>query len=747
MATLRIDDIPEDQIVFYDIETDSQFAPYCELRMIAYQRGLYNLPKLVEDVKEFRELMRDPNIIKVSYNGINFDDIVLWRHGIFVEPRNRHDMYLALKTVAPTLPSYGLKFANWYYFGDWHEPERLLDRWCNIHKAKMWDAPKELLANYCMYDVIQTANIFRMIWEVVQRPLHWNTYRRLELAMGEPLHEMILHGGEFLSIPKIEEEIVRLEVERSEWNERGCEIAVASGGSRLNLGSTRQVAWHLREIDKFELELSAKNNFLVRKADLLYFVKKGPQANAPRFAGRKLSEKEVWSRKGRGFDNEATKDVLTDEDEHSKTVAGCAYEYRDITKVIGYLRSYLRAARHEVERREQRSNRDFCERANRNVRNGDSTRSVQESGSRYSHSNSKTNKSSYSPTGERIGELIKIPKGYSLSAARTRRFLSSSKYGINFQNQNKRSKSVQMVPPGWLGCWIDSSQIENIVHIWASGDEERREAYEKDIDWSEYVWLCNQIQGGNRTKEELDKIVSPVNPAWSVYKQFKTCKLALNFGMGIDKFAKTTGVSRQIAKKMFDQVHKACPAIKRLQDIVRRKIVEDKFIQDPFGHIYSGNPKEAYKIVAYLVQGCGTGSVPKAMTIANYETLHSCDSDNPIYWPNVRHRYKRTYAYAVLVGTTHDECAFRISLGLPTEEIIRMIRECMYNMEERFSKKFGGIPLRAKFAVSYTNAGEQKELNHHAEDFEQMLIRDYINEGRNKAGKLVRGFELVTNTK
>lgn len=711
MATLRIEDIPEDQIVFYDIETDSQFAPYCNLKMVAYQRGLYTEPQLVEpeDEGEFRELMRDPNIIKVSYNGINFDDIVLWRYGFFVEPRNRYDMFLALKTVAPTLPAYGLKFANWYYFGDWHEPERLLDRWCNIHKAKMWDAPKELLANYCMYDVIQTANIFRMIWEVVQRPLHWNTYRRVELAMGEPLHEMILHGGEFVSIPKIEQEVLRLEVDRSEWNERACEIAIASGGKRLNLGSTRQLAYHLREIDKFELELSAKNNFLVRKPDLLNFTSNEPK--------------------------------------HEKTVAGCAYEYRDITKVIGYLRSYLRAARYEVERGKQRSNRDFCERSNGNVCDSDSTRSVRKSGIRCSNHNGQTNKSSYSPTGERIGELIKIPKSYSLSAARTRRFLSSSKYGINFQNQNKRSKTVQIVPPGWLGCWIDSSQIENIVHIWASGDEERREAYENDIDWSEYVWLCNQIQGGNRTKEELDKIVSPVNPAWSVYKQFKTCKLALNFGMGIDKFAKTTGVSRQVAKSMFAQVHEACPAIKRLQDIVRRKIVEDKFIQDPFGHIYSGNPKEAYKIVAYLVQGCGTGSVPKAMTIANYETLHSCDTDNPIHWPNVRHRYKRTNAYAVLVGTTHDECAFRISLGLPTEEIVQIIRDCMYNMEERFSKKFGGIPLRAKLSVSYTNAGEQKELNHHADDFEQTLIRDYINEGRKKAGKIVRGFQLVTSTK
>src|SRR4029077_8337452 len=204
----------------------------------------------------------------------------------------------------------------------------------------------------------------------------------LELAMGEPLHEMILHGGEFVSIPKIEEEISRLEAERVEWNERGSEIAVASGGKPLNLGSPRQLAQHLREIDQFELELSAKGNFLVRKSDLLSFTSNEPK--------------------------------------HEKTVAGCAYEYRDITKVIGYFRSYLRAARHEVEWREQRSNRDFCTRTNRNIRNGNSTRSIRKSGSRCSDQNGESDKSSYSPTGERIGELIKIPKSYSLSAAKTR---------------------------------------------------------------------------------------------------------------------------------------------------------------------------------------------------------------------------------------------------------------------------------------------------------------------------------------
>jgi hypothetical protein len=237
------------------------------------------------------------------------------------------------------------------------------------------------------------------------------------------------------------------------------------------------------------------------------------------------------------------------------------------------------------------------------------------------------------------------------------------------------------------------------------------------------------IVGGDLTREDLDKVDSTVNPSWSIYKQYKTIKLALNFGMGPDKFAKETGLKIGLAIKEFDKVHKACPAIRRLQRIVREAIVEDKYVEDPFGHIYSGRKEEAYKIVAYLVQGCGTGSVPKAMTVANYESIHSLDSDSPICSPYVRHPYTERYSYGVLCGTTHDECSGRISLGLPNKLIVKLIKELLYNMEGKFSSYFDGIPLRAKLAVSITNAAEQEEIDHRKDDFEDRLIA-YIEKGR-----------------
>src|SRR5262249_33103408 len=94
--------------------------------------------------------------------------------------------------------------------------------------------------------------------------------------------------------------------------------------------------------------------------------------------------------------------------------------------------------------------------------------------------------------------------------------------------------------------------------------------------------------------------------------------------------------------------------------------------------------------------------------------------------------YTGKFSYGCITGTTHDECGGRISLGLPTMKIVELIRELMYNMEERFSPLIEDIPLRAKLAVSITNAAEQKELDHRPNsnpNFEKELIA-IIREGK-----------------
>jgi len=627
-----------EKIIFFDIETDSQFAPYANLKMVGYQIGLDGSPEILNhenknDVASFKHCLASPDWTKVHFNGINYDEIVLRLHDFPVNPINRHDVFLMAKTVIASIPAYGLKFLNWWYYGDPHDPERRLHAWCKHHEEPMYAAPWELLSEYCMHDVRQTVRLYRMLEPLVRSPLHWRAYSELELRMAEPLHEIILEGCECLNLDVLNQERKRLTEAIDKLN---FEAKRLTKGKVQNLASRPQVAEHLTDVEGFELQLSDKGNLILRKDDLLTML-----------------------------------DLDTPSNDQS-LLARMTYECRNAIKQLGYINAYRRALLWELRTLEGR-------------------RVYRERGYGF------------------------IPKSYNLSGAKTRRILSSSRWGINFQNQNHSSKTVQIVPAGWLGVWIDSTQIENVVHMWKSKDYERIRSYSADNDWSEYVWLCNRILGGTHTREELDNIVSPANPSWSVYKQFKTCKLALNFGMGVRKFSTTNRMEPGRSKEIFESIHRACPAIKRLQKTIAEEIGKRGYVQDPFGHIYTGDPDDAYKIVAYFVQGTGTGSVPKAMCRAIWDTL------------------RPLYPMALMTTLTHDEIGFRIWLGLDISQILSALWDCLNCMEQRFSPYFDGIPLRAKLSVSITNAAEAKVINHYhmtEDEWESQITQTYIIPGR-----------------
>jgi hypothetical protein len=638
LEKLELNELDE-KIITYDIETDSKHAPYANLKMIGYQIGLHNKPQLVDlhdkrSRNNFRNLIGNPEWTKVSYNGVNYDELVLRRHGFPVDSNNSHDVFLMVKCCCPMLPAYGLKFVNWYFFGDPHDAERKLHAYLKHHKSTksnsglpMYQAPAELLRDYCVYDVTQTVRLFKLFWPIVQRSRHWEAYSQVELPMREVIHQMIMEGGDCVNVGRIRREIDAL---RERIGELNAQAVALTKGRVTNAASGKQVARELVDQEKFKLEVSDKGNLLLRKEDLITMLDLDNPNNDTSKLGR------------------------------------ITYEIRDTNNQLGFLRAYRRAALYELRRCEERA--------------------------LY-----------------RKRKYVTIPKSYSLSTARTRRILSNSRFGINFQNQNKVGKGIQLVPTGWLGVWIDATQIENVVHIWRSNDVLRRRDYERSTEWNEYVWLTNTILGGQRSREELDRINSSVHPGWSIYKQFKTCKLALNFGMGVKKFCRTNGISEREGKQLFEQVHRACPAIRKLQDLVRREIVIHGYIQDPFGHIYSGSPDAAYKVVAYFVQGCGTGSVPKVMARAIYDTLSVLN--NEYEWRGMED--SEGPQVAVMTNLVHDEIGFRIRTDLPSPRILSCLRECLECMEGRFAHRFDGIPLRAKLSLSRTNSAEAKVINHH----------------------------------
>lgn len=620
MTRLPIDELAEDQILFYDIETDHQFAPYASLQLIVAQDGLDGEPYVVRTTRDhavFRSKLADPRILKFGWNNKSFDDIVLARHGYPVCEENSHDLMLACKTVAPHLASYSLKFVNWYYFGDPHFPEMELERYALKEGIDKWSVRGKIYEDYALWDIVQTKHTFQLFWDIVIRKAHWRAYL-LDLSQGAPVLEMETEGGLFLDADDLTQKIATLQNEKLYWEQRAYQL---SGGKVQNPNSPKQIGLYL-DAQGFDLELSDNGAFSVPKSLLLDLL---------------------------DLDNPAL---------DRNNVARCTYEVRKVNSSLKYYENYLEALHH-------------CE---DHLQRG------------------------------------WIPIQVSISNARTRRYTSNSRYRLNFQNPDKEAKKVQLVPSGYLGVWIDSTQVENVVHIYESNDIARREDYEANPDWNEYVWLCNRILGGSRSKSELDSIPSPQVPHWSIYKQFKTIKLALNFGMGIAKFCKSCGVDEDTGAHMFGLVHDACPAIHRLQKRVAAELATHGHVTDVFGHVYTGSVRKAYKVVAYLIQGCGTGSLPKAQIRANYDTLRKYDGYVRGQAGRRTSEHSR-YKAGVMCGTCHDENSLRLRLTLGKDTINEVLEELMFNMTDKFSPKFDNIPLRAKLYLSRTTCYEAEEVD------------------------------------
>jgi hypothetical protein len=623
---IPIDQIDNDRICFYDIETDHQFATYAKLKTCAVQYGFDSKPIMLNSKRrwrQFKEFVANPDNFKVDFNGCNFDQVVLKRHNIPIHPRNRHDVFLLFKTISPSLPAYGQKFLSFYYLGDPHFAEHKILSWCHIHGKAMHEAPPALLRRYNQHDVKQLVNLFRIGWDIVRKPAHWDAYM-LDIMVAEPVHEMELEGGIDLDKSACWKNLQRLQKVVQTETKKALDL---TGGQVTNANSSQQLAKYLTEHDKIELELTDNGEFSVKKSVLIALRKTNP-------------------------------------------LADCAFNIRSANGTAKYFENYL----HALE---------------------DTT---------YNDSDLYQ----YSPNW--------IPIQLSISGANTRRFTSQSFFRLNFQNPNSAAKAVQLVRQGSLGFWFDATQIENVIHIYESKDEARRASYEADKNWNEYVWLCNQMYGKNKPKAYWDddvKRLSPRIPNWTIYKEAKTGKLAINFGMGITKFGILFGLDRDVAEETFNTIHRASPAIKQLQGRVAYDLSKRGYVSDAFGHRYAGSASNSYKVVAYLIQGCGTGSLPKAQIRANWESLRRADRRMP-----VRLRHQGTKC-GVMCGTTHDENGGRIDLRLGDERILQLLQKLNGNMTEKFSPLFDNIPLRSKLYLSKTNAKDRIECD--INDHEKIL--------------------------
>jgi hypothetical protein len=239
-----LDDILEEQILIYDIETDHQFAPYATLRMIGCQIGVAGEPFVVKTKQQqqwFRKQLACTGVLKFGWNNRSFDDIVLGRHGYPVNEKNAHDLMLAMKTIHPTSASYSLKYCAFDWFGDMHKPEMELEEWAKKNCQDKWQAPDLLLHPYCLYDVRQTAMLLRLVWDRVIQPKHWLPYL-LDISQGAPLQQMMLDGGIYLlSQEQLQARIEKLFLDRAGWNQRVFQLS--KGQQQCSSWSMVRFSW------------------------------------------------------------------------------------------------------------------------------------------------------------------------------------------------------------------------------------------------------------------------------------------------------------------------------------------------------------------------------------------------------------------------------------------------------------------------------------------------------------------------
>jgi DNA polymerase-1 len=273
-------------------------------------------------------------------------------------------------------------------------------------------------------------------------------------------------------------------------------------------------------------------------------------------------------------------------------------------------------------------------------------------------------------------ESCVVKPSFNISLAATRRFSSGEIFDkvdaragkLNWQNFPEQMRHAVRVPKGYVGWFFDYKQIENVIHIFESRDEVRKQAYLSDENWSEYLWLAEQILG--HSIEKTDRR----------YKLYKSTKLGMNYGMGVKTFSEYHGIPKEEARRLFNQIYQACPAIKKLQNSVENELSNFGCVYDPFGYVYHGTPDKAYKVVAYKIQGCAAALMKAAIVAVS----------------KIKGVQLRLTVHDELYITTRDD-AFQYTLA-------RKIKKAMTN----FSDFFGGIPIRVECYRSTTTWAEKQ---------------------------------------
>lgn len=166
--------------------------------------------------------------------------------------------------------------------------------------------------------------------------------------------------------------------------------------------------------------------------------------------------------------------------------------------------------------------------------------------------------------------------------------LSSAKVmwgeGMNLQNQPERAHPMFIADPGYAFGYFDLAQAEARVVGWEAKIDKWKEQFEKariDGQYDCHRALASEMW--NIPYDEVPKQDRLEDGSTTLRFIAKRCRHGLNYRMGPDRLATTTGLPMHEAERAYMLYHRATPELKKWWDDITKEVMQNRMLFNCLG--------------------------------------------------------------------------------------------------------------------------------------------------------------------
>lgn len=157
--------------------------------------------------------------------------------------------------------------------------------------------------------------------------------------------------------------------------------------------------------------------------------------------------------------------------------------------------------------------------------------------------------------------------------------------GMNLQNQPERSHVMFLFDKGYGGGYFDLAQAEARVVAWEAGIDSWKEQFERARlnpgTYDAHIALASEMW--NIPYDEVPKEDRDENGNITLRFKAKRCRHGLNYRMGADRLAQTTGMSLQEAEEAYHIYHRTTPELRRWWDSLVDEVKRNRMLFNAYG--------------------------------------------------------------------------------------------------------------------------------------------------------------------